>query len=157
MELLRNALEHQGHEVVSAEGAEEALVALEKHEVRFVISDWEMPEVSGLDLYRRVPGEEIIGYVYFVLLTSHRGREAMIEGMEAGADDFLEKPFDPAELRMRVRAWQRIRRLLGRRAFRIFRSKRRRSLVGRRRRSSPNARSARRGHRHALLDSLVTS
>lgn len=108
LELLRNALEHEGHDVVSAENAGDALVALEEGDLRFVISDWEMPGVSGLDLCRRIREEAAGGYVYFVLLTSHRGRDAMLEGMEAGADDFLEKPFDPAELRVRVRAGQRI-------------------------------------------------
>ncbi len=108
LDLLENALNELGHEVIKAESATAALEVLGGSDIRFVISDWEMPGMSGLELCQLIREKEFGGYVYIVLLTSHRGREAMIQGMNAGADDFLEKPFDPAELAVRVRAGERI-------------------------------------------------
>ena len=66
------------------------------------ILDWMMPEIDGADVCRRVRREMPLANMYLVLLTSLEGRSHVIAGLEAGADDYLVKPFDPGELRARV-------------------------------------------------------
>src|SRR5262249_33192968 len=76
-----------------------------------VITDWMMPEISGLELIRRIRADERHAYVYVILLTGRSQKEDLVEGMEAGADDFVAKPFDRDELRVRLREGERIIRL----------------------------------------------
>ena len=76
-----------------------------------VITDWMMPEMDGSGLLRRIRASQRPGYVYAILLTAKSQKEDLVEGMEAGADDFLTKPFDRDELRVRLRAGERIIRL----------------------------------------------
>ncbi len=73
-----------------------------------VISDWGMPRLDGLQLCSQIRKRDLSGYVYIILLTSHDGRKKVVEGMSAGADDFIAKPFNPAELLVRVRAGERV-------------------------------------------------
>ncbi len=73
-----------------------------------VISDWDMPEMNGIELCQRLRAGDHSGYVYIILLTSHDGTQKIVEGMSAGADDFISKPFDPPELLVRVRAGERV-------------------------------------------------
>src|SRR5262249_982838 len=70
-----------------------------------------MPEMDGLGLVRRIRACPRPGYVYTILLTARSQKEDVVEGMEAGADDFVTKPFDREELRVRLRAGERIIRL----------------------------------------------
>ena len=70
-----------------------------------------MPELDGPGLIRRIRSSQRPGYVYAILLTAKSQKEDLVEGMEAGADDFLTKPFDRDELRVRLRAGERIIRL----------------------------------------------
>ena len=67
-----------------------------------------MPEIDGPELVHRIRAAEHHGYVYIILLTSRALKEDVVEGMEAGADDFVTKPFDREELRVRLRAGERI-------------------------------------------------
>ena len=69
----------------------------------FVISDWMMPEMDGPDLVRLIRACERPGYVYVILLTAKSQKDDVVLGMEAGADDFVTKPFDHEELRVRLR------------------------------------------------------
>jgi putative two-component system response regulator len=108
LEILRNALEENGHQVTTATNGLEALETLEAKDIRFVITDWEMPELNGVDLCRAVRRSGAKGYTYVILLTSRGKSEEIVEGMSAGADDFIVKPFNAAELLVRVRAGQRI-------------------------------------------------
>lgn len=108
LEALRVALRAAGHDVQSAENGREALDIIRGGEHRLVISDWMMPEMDGIELCRRVRSEGLQSYVYFILLTARNGIESVVEGLTAGADDFLTKPFVPDELRVRVRAAERI-------------------------------------------------
>jgi putative two-component system response regulator len=73
-----------------------------------VISDWEMPGMSGLDLCRAIRARDYAGYIYTILLTGRDGSRDTVEGLSAGADDFITKPFNPAELAVRVGIGQRI-------------------------------------------------
>jgi putative two-component system response regulator len=108
LDVLTHALTQFGHEVEAAREGAEALEALSEDSCRLVISDWEMPGMDGLELCRRVRREEFSGYIYFILLTARSGTDNIVEGLSAGADDFLTKPFDPGELRVRIRAAERV-------------------------------------------------
>jgi two-component system NtrC family sensor kinase len=76
-----------------------------------VISDWMMPEVDGLELIRRIRAASTPGYVFTILVTARSETQDVVQGMEAGADDFLTKPYERDELRVRLRAGERIIRL----------------------------------------------
>src|SRR6185295_19395763 len=69
---------------------------------------WEMPTMSGLELCREVRRRMSSGYTYFILLTARTGTQNRIEGLGAGADEFLSKPVDPDELEVRLRVAERI-------------------------------------------------
>ena len=109
--LLQNYLQKWGHEVVVAENGAEAWALFEAGEFPIVLSDWMMPEMDGLELIRRIRTSERPGYVYVILLTAKSQKDDVVEGMEAGADDFLSKPFDRDELRVRLWEGERIMRL----------------------------------------------
>ena len=106
--LLQRCLQKWGHEVVVTSNGEEAWQRFIQDDFRLVISDWMMPELDGLDLIRRIRACDRSSYVYTVLLTSKSDKEDIVQGMEAGADDFVTKPFDQDELRVRLRAGERI-------------------------------------------------
>ncbi|MCL2701194.1 MAG: response regulator [Phycisphaerae bacterium] len=108
LEMLNMALQQAGYETTSACNGHEALAILRKGEHRLVITDWEMPGMDGLALCNAIRQEELPNYVYTIMLTSHRGVDQVVEGMNAGADDFIVKPFSPQELTVRVRAGERI-------------------------------------------------
>lgn len=107
-ELLRNALEQSGYTVTTAADGREALELFRQGEYRLVITDWEMPEMNGLELCRAVREASEHGYVFIILLTGRGRSEEIVEGMNAGADDFIVKPFQSAELLVRLRAGERI-------------------------------------------------
>jgi putative two-component system response regulator len=106
--MLEHALRQAGHDVLPARSAEDALKVLEAGGTRLVVSDWEMPGMSGLDLCRAIRKSDFGGYVYTILLTARAATRDTVEGLSAGADDFLTKPFNPAELTVRVRTGERI-------------------------------------------------
>ena len=108
--LLQNYLQKWGHEVTVAQDGAEAWRLFEAGGFAVVITDWEMPGMDGVELVRRIRAASASGpgYVYAILLTAKSQKEDLVEGMEAGADDFLTKPFDRDELRVRLRAGERI-------------------------------------------------
>ena len=106
--ILRNVLEKTGYEVLTAANGRAALEIIQKGDSRLVISDWEMPEMTGPELCQAVRQSELPEYVYIILLTSHAGPEYLIPGLASGADDFIPKPFHPGELAVRVRVAERI-------------------------------------------------
>jgi len=73
-----------------------------------VVSDWDMPRVDGRELIKRIREVEQSHYAYLIMLTGRSEAADLVAGMEAGADDFLAKPFDRDELRVRLRAGERI-------------------------------------------------
>ena len=113
--LTRRSLERQlsawGHEVVCAEDGVAAWEHFERDGFELVISDWEMPRMDGVELIGRIRADHRPSYVYVVMLTARAQKQDLVEGMEAGADDFLTKPFDKGELRARLRAGERVIRL----------------------------------------------
>lgn len=109
--IIRQALNRSGREVVEAADGKEAWKILQREPVRVIVSDWEMPEADGLELCRRIRKRVKSEYVYFILLTARDASEANQQSaMEAGVDDFLSKPLDVNELRMRLRVAERILR-----------------------------------------------
>jgi diguanylate cyclase (GGDEF)-like protein len=105
---LRRTLEQLGHDVIVACDGEEAWHLLESGEVPLLISDWVMPGVDGLELCRRIRATDLGRYIYVILLTSRARRDDKLEGLRAGADDFLVKPPDPDELAVRLEIASRI-------------------------------------------------
>ncbi len=108
LDVLEHALACEGHSVLRAQNGHAALEALQQGTCRLVISDWDMPGMTGIELCQAVRSRDFGGYVYMIMLTSHRGTADIVEGMSAGADDFITKPFNAAELGVRVRAGERI-------------------------------------------------
>ena len=107
-ELLRNTLKESGYKVATAANGQEALEFLRKRPCSVVISDWVMPGLDGIGLCRAIRGGVFPSYIYIILLTSRDQTDDIVEGLSAGADDFITKPFQPAELCVRVRAGERI-------------------------------------------------
>ncbi len=97
-----------GYEVLTAENGTEGLRVLRDESVHIVVSDWMMPEMNGLELCKTIRSNEPIGFVYFVMVTAQQERARVLEAFEAGADDFLTKPFDRGELLVRMHAGSRI-------------------------------------------------
>ncbi len=108
--LISGHLKEWGFDLVIAKDGAEAWNLLQQPEApSLVLLDWVLPEIDGIDLCRRirraaVPG----GYTYMVLLTGKDGKGDLLEGMQAGADDYLVKPFEPLELQARLLAGKRI-------------------------------------------------
>lgn len=108
LEISRRTVERAGYAVSVARNGKEALEVLRRDGCRLVITDWEMPELDGIELCKAIRADDFNGYVYVILLTSRGATKDIVAGLTAGADDFMTKPFDPAELRVRVRAGVRI-------------------------------------------------
>jgi phosphoserine phosphatase RsbU/P len=104
-------LEGWGHSVTAAEDGEKAWEHFQAGGFDIVITDWEMPLLSGLELVRRIRGSAAATYVYVLMLTGRTDKSDIVTGIEAGADDFVSKPFDREELRVRVLAGERVVRL----------------------------------------------
>ncbi len=108
--LISDHLNDWGFDLVVAKDGEEAWRCLQAPDApRLVLLDWVLPQVEGIELCRRIrqagPGTH---YSYVVLLTGKDGENALLEGMQAGADDYLVKPFKPLELKARLLAGKRI-------------------------------------------------
>jgi sigma-B regulation protein RsbU (phosphoserine phosphatase) len=108
---LGELLKKWGFDVVFAGNGREACALLESGAIRLVISDWVMPEMSGVELCRQIRSAPLRHYIYVILLTSRNAEHDLLEGMDAGADDFLTKPFNAEELHARIKAAQRVLRL----------------------------------------------
>jgi two-component system cell cycle response regulator len=107
--LLQKTLERAGYEVIAVENGRQAANLLCTTEgPRLALLDWVMPELDGPGVCREVRKRLEQSYVYMVLLTSKETKEDVIEGLESGADDYLTKPFDPEELKARLRTGLRI-------------------------------------------------
>ncbi len=104
-------LEGWGHSVTATEDGEKAWEQFQAGGFDIVITDWEMPLLSGLELVKRVRESAAANYVYVLMLTSRTDKTDIVTGIEAGADDFISKPFDREELRVRVLAGERVVRL----------------------------------------------
>ena len=89
LDLLEHTLKRSGYQVVATDSATEALEILNEGNCQMVISDWEMPEMTGLELCRRIRSTSFMNYIYVILLTGRTEASDPVEGMSAGADDFI--------------------------------------------------------------------
>ncbi len=97
-----------GYTVESACDGREALEIFNRNFFPIVLTDWMMPEMNGLELCKAIRAEQTQGYVFIVLLTARDTKEDIITGLEAGADDYLTKPVNHAELIARLNSGMRI-------------------------------------------------
>ena len=107
-ETLSHALSQFGYSSVIALNGREALEHIRTGKFRIVISDVEMPEMNGIDLCREIRRRGSCGYTYVILLTGRSDTASVGAGLDAGADDYIAKPFSPSEMQMRIRAGERI-------------------------------------------------
>jgi two-component system phosphate regulon response regulator PhoB len=103
-ELLAINLQHAGHQVVRASSAEEAEAAIREELPDLVILDWMLPGASGISLAKRLRGAERTQNLPIIMLTARAMEHDKVSGLEAGADDYLTKPFSPKELAARIQA-----------------------------------------------------
>jgi two-component system chemotaxis response regulator CheY len=102
--VLESALQELGHDCLAAADGLEAWSLLQTAAVDAIISDWVMPGMDGIELCRRLREQRRAEYTYFIFLTSNSERQQALAGIEAGADDYLLKPLDLDELRVRLLA-----------------------------------------------------
>ena len=107
--LIETQLQEWGLSYVLAKDGKAAWKLLSsKNAPRLALLDWVLPEIDGIEICRRLRGPKEGPYTYTILLTAKSEHNEMLEAMEAGADDFLAKPFDPLELRARLLVGKRI-------------------------------------------------
>jgi two-component system, cell cycle response regulator len=109
--LMQRLLQRAGYAVETASNGEEALGKISTGRFQFLVTDWDMPGMDGVTLCRRVRESKLPGYLYVLLLTGHSSTESVVAGLDAGADDYIRKPANEAELLARLNSGRRIIRL----------------------------------------------
>ena len=115
LKFLDAVLVRNGYEVIQALNGEEALDKMKEQHVDLVLSDVRMPKIDGFELCRRIKGDEMLMNIPVVLITGFTARDDRIKGIEAGAEDFLSKPIDPAEILARIKMLLKVKALNERR------------------------------------------
>lgn len=105
--LIGLSLETLRHESVMVASGADALDRLRAEKFQVLITDWNMPGMTGLDLCRRVRAETPEIQIYIILLTAMSGSENLIQALDSGADDFITKPYDEGQLAARLRVVER--------------------------------------------------
>lgn len=114
LRILQKALQNWGHDVTVAQDGKEAWeILIRPGAPRMAILDWMMPGMDGLTLCRRIRGEPAMPAHYLILLTARNDYVDIVAGLEAGANDYVTKPFHHAELRARVQVGIRVQELQG--------------------------------------------
>jgi len=108
--LVEEALAREEYTLLFAKNGREAIDFVAAHEPAVVITGWEMPDFSGLELCGKIRSSEH-PYTYIILLTSNKNKDQIVRGLDAGADDYLTKPFDSRELLARIRVGRRVAEL----------------------------------------------
>jgi signal transduction histidine kinase len=106
--ILSQILKQLGHQVIVTTDGEQAWGVFLAEDIPLLISDWMMPGLDGLELCRRIREDNRAAYTYIILLTVLGGKANYLEAMKAGADDFINKPFDVDQLQARLRVAERI-------------------------------------------------
>lgn len=106
--VLGATLSRLGHEVLVADNGTSAWAIIREQAIAVLLTDWSMPGMNGLELCRQVRAAPGSKYTYVILLTVLDGREYFLKGMEAGADDFITKPWDEQQLAARLRVAERL-------------------------------------------------
>ncbi len=108
--LLQKHVDSYGLETILTKDGSEAwnIFQKEKNNIHMAIIDWIMPKMNGVELCRRIRDSKCKHYVYLIFLSGKGEKKDIITSLEAGADDYITKPFDPAELKVRILAGKRI-------------------------------------------------
>jgi two-component system, cell cycle response regulator len=109
--LVEHALSEKRYSLVFAKTGREAVDLFAEHQPALVIVDWIMPDLSGIEICKHIRSKKQANYTYIILLTGMSDTERLVEGLAAGADDYLTKPFQPKELIARVGVCLRIMEL----------------------------------------------
>jgi two-component system cell cycle response regulator len=109
--LVEHTLSEKRYSLVFAKSGREAVDLFAEHHPALVIVDWIMPDLTGIEICKHIRTKTQASYTYIILLTGKSGKESVIEGLAAGADDYLTKPFHPEELIARVGVGLRIMEL----------------------------------------------
>jgi sigma-B regulation protein RsbU (phosphoserine phosphatase) len=118
--ILKTALERMGLEVLVAHDGSDAWAILQSDpSIALTVLDWMMPGADGPEICRRIRVDESHAHMYVILLTSRDASADLVAGLDAGADDYLIKPFEADELRARVQVGLRVHRLQERLAERV--------------------------------------
>ncbi len=104
VEVLRYNLEQSGFDVIVAGDGAAALDAVEDHRPDLIVLDWMLPEVSGIEVCRRLRGRDETRTLPVIMLTARGEEDDRVRGLEIGADDYVVKPYSPAEMIARIRA-----------------------------------------------------
>ncbi|MDH4395650.1 MAG: response regulator [Limnobacter sp.] len=97
-----------GYQVYSAQSGHEAATLIEAHQPDFVLTDWDMPGMSGIELCEHVRAQRFNRYIYIIMITGYASRDDLLRSLKVGADDFLTKPLNPSELKVRLQTAVRI-------------------------------------------------
>ena len=103
-EMIAVALQIAGYDCLEAENAQTAHALVVDHQPDIILLDWMMPDVSGIELARRLKRETAYADIPIIMLTARSEEDNKIQGLEAGADDYITKPFSPRELIARLKA-----------------------------------------------------
>ena len=103
-EMIAVALQMAGYRCLEAENAQSAHAIVVDHQPDIILLDWMMPDVSGIELARRLKRETAYADIPIIMLTARSEEDNKIQGLEAGADDYITKPFSPRELIARLKA-----------------------------------------------------
>lgn len=109
--ILRRTLEKWDFEVIAADDGDSAWRLLREESPSMAILDWMMPGLDGSDVCRKIREDDSLSRLYVLLLSSRGTRHDLVAGLQAGADDYIAKPFDPDELRARINVGVRVLRL----------------------------------------------
>ena len=103
-EMIRFALQREGHAVLEAEDAKSATEVLASERPDLMVVDWMLPDVSGIELIRRFRRDEVLRDVPMIMLTARGEESDKVKGLESGADDYMTKPVAIRELNARIKA-----------------------------------------------------
>src|SRR5271165_293786 len=106
--LVEQVLRSESYSLIFARNGAEAIDLYQQHSPCMVITDWMMPDFSGLELCQRIRADNSRPYTYLILMTSNTEKGNVVKGLAAGADDYLTKPFDPGEMLARIGVGRRI-------------------------------------------------
>ena len=106
--VLRRLLEQPGKIILTAEHGERALAMALQHQPQMLITDWRMPELSGIELCKTLRDTDSTRHIYIIMLTGRESEDELLEAFAAGADDYIVKPFKPKVLHARIRGGERL-------------------------------------------------
>ncbi|MEJ2038226.1 MAG: response regulator [Desulfosarcinaceae bacterium] len=111
LSLLEKSVAKWGYDALTASNGRQAVEVLENNRIDMVVSDWIMPEMNGLELSRKIREMKNKHYIYIILISAQDTRTDVVRGLESGVDDFLTKPMNLDELRVRMEIGLRIIKL----------------------------------------------